>query len=99
MNSKNKLLALLNESIEDFVFPFWELGEEYSIVMKMQCSGWSSNYGIGLLFELFEFFAKENQIQTNAILLATFKTDGLIKIAKLLLDLNSITDKKRKPVL
>lgn len=96
MNDKKQLLALLDQSAEDSRFPFWELGEQNNLVLKMRLSGWYSSEGIGLLFEVFGYSAKETLIQTLAVFLPTFKSDEWIKTTNIFLDRIFFTENNQR---
>ena len=83
---KRKLLALLDEAVRDSKFPFWDLGEENSLVVRMQVSGWRSASGIALMFETFGYSDKESTIQTLAFLFSTFETNTWLKSESIFLD-------------
>lgn len=72
MTCLSDLLEKLDNSAENYEFPFWQCGEENAFVAKMRTSGFKAEAGVALIFEKFEYFISDSFIQSVATCISTF---------------------------
>lgn len=82
MDCVNELLTQLDLAAENFEFPLWECGEENAFVGKMRASGFTSNKGKAIVFEVFEYSIKEGFIQSIAYCIANFSISNWVSVGE-----------------
>ena len=80
MTCLSELSEKIDRAAENYEFPFWECGEENSLVAKMRASGFIANTGVAIVFEKFEYFIADGFIHSVANCISTFAVPTWVNI-------------------